>query len=122
MPKAENVSPPNTRFTPQDRLRSKQDFQQVFQGDRVGSRQFVLYYRQVSHAKIGIIISKKNIKNAVDRNRVKRVIRDWFRHNDINDLEMVFIANKASNSLTNKEIRQCLEQLLQRVIARLAKP
>ncbi|MDF1653898.1 MAG: ribonuclease P protein component [Coxiellaceae bacterium] len=122
MPKAENVSPPNTRFTPQDRLRSKQDFQQVFQGDRVGSRQFVLYYRLASHAKIGIIISKKNIKHAVDRNRIKRVSREWFRHSQIDDLEMVFIANKASNSLTNKEIRQCLDRLSQRVRAHLAKP
>ncbi|MDF1761443.1 MAG: ribonuclease P protein component [Coxiellaceae bacterium] len=122
MLKAENVSPLNKRFTPQDRLRSKQDFQQVFQGDRVGSRQFVLYYRLASHAKIGIVISKKNIKHAVDRNRIKRVLRDWFRLNPIEDLEMVFIANRASNSLTNKEIRQCSERLLQRARAHLAKP
>ena len=119
--KVVNVCPPNQRFTPEDRLRTKRDFQQVFQGDRVGSRQFVLYYRQAPQAKLGIIISKKNIKHASDRNRVKRVAREWFRRQEVPSLELVFIGNKASNSLTNKEIRQCLDQLLERALKPRAK-
>ena len=33
-------------------------------------------------ARYGIIVTKKTFKHAVDRNRAKRVLRDWIAHNE----------------------------------------
>jgi ribonuclease P protein component len=34
-----------------------------------------------SLARLGLIVPKRHVPRAVDRNRVKRLIREWFRHN-----------------------------------------
>jgi ribonuclease P protein component len=33
-----------------------------------------------SFARLGLIVPKRHVPRAVDRNRVKRLIREWFRH------------------------------------------
>ena len=33
------------------------------------------------HARLGLVVSKKNAKRAHERNYMKRVIREWFRCN-----------------------------------------
>ena len=109
--KAVSVFPPNQRFRPDNRLRSQPEFQRVFQGKRLGSREFVLYYRSAPIAKLGIIISKKNVKLATRRNRIKRVVREWYRLNDRPEQELIVIANRAADALTNAQILQCLDRL-----------
>jgi len=32
-------------------------------------------------ARLGLIVPKRIVQRSVDRNRVKRVLREWFRHN-----------------------------------------
>lgn len=66
------------------RLKRRQDFTRVFKSGRsVANRHFVLY---MSHARdghlpprIGVSVSKKVAKLAVDRNRVRRVIKEVVR-------------------------------------------
>lgn len=38
----------------------------------------------MTFARLGLAISKKTIKKAVDRNRIKRLIREGFRYNQEN--------------------------------------
>jgi ribonuclease P protein component len=38
----------------------------------------------MSHARLGLAIPKKNIKKAVDRNKLKRFVRESFRTNQQN--------------------------------------
>ena len=60
------------------------EFQQVYrQKIWTGNREFVvnLCRNQLSHARLGLVVSKKVSKRAVDRNEIKRHIREWFRHN-----------------------------------------
>lgn len=110
--KAVSVFPPNQRFRPDNRLRSRPEFQRVFQGNRLGSREFVLYYRPAPIAKLGIIISKKNVKFATRRNRIKRVVREWYRLNGVMpERELIVIANRAADALTNEQLLQCLDRL-----------
>ena len=48
-------------------------------------------------ARFGLIVSKKTFKYAVDRNRAKRLIRDWIAYNEdlMNPVwDYVFIARK----------------------------
>lgn len=49
-------------------------------------------------ARYGLIASKRTFKLAVDRNRAKRLLREWIRHNEkmlLPDLDYVFIARRA---------------------------
>ncbi len=46
-------------------------------------------------ARYGLIVTKRLFKFAVDRNRAKRLLRDWIRFNEkhmCNDLDYIFIA------------------------------
>ncbi|RUL75356.1 ribonuclease P protein component [Dyella choica] len=48
---------------------------------RLGGRCFSVRYRQngLGHARLGLAISKRVSKRAVDRNRIKRLVRESFR-------------------------------------------
>ena len=60
------------------RVRSNQDFQQLFStGKHKASRNFVVYYglrRMLTNDRVGISVGKK-LGNAVERNRIKRQVR-----------------------------------------------
>ena len=34
----------------------------------------------LSYARLGLIVPKRHVPRAVDRNRIKRLMREWFRH------------------------------------------
>lgn len=60
------------------------EFQQVYrQKIWTGNREFAvnLCRNQLPHARLGLVVSKKVSKRAVDRNMIKRHVREWFRHN-----------------------------------------
>lgn len=49
-------------------------------------------------ARYGLVVSKRMFKFAVDRNRAKRLLREWIRHNEkmmLPGLDYVFIARRA---------------------------
>jgi ribonuclease P protein component len=63
-------------------MRSPKDFESVLRdGSRLTSRNFVLRAGPNGrpHARLGIIAGKKAAARAVDRNRIKRLIREAFR-------------------------------------------
>jgi ribonuclease P protein component len=65
------------------RLTSQRDFQFVFAKPYKVSCQYLLaLYRpnQLSHARLGVVIRKNLIHRAVDRNRVRRIVRESFRY------------------------------------------
>jgi ribonuclease P protein component len=48
-------------------------------------------------ARYGLIVTKKSFKHAVDRNRAKRLIRDWIAFNENllrNDLDYIFVIRR----------------------------
>ncbi len=74
---------PSHRFSRRQRVRRREDFQQVFdQGIRVSSRYFTLLVapKPGAPARLGIVASRK-LGDAVHRNRAKRLIREIFRLN-----------------------------------------
>lgn len=67
--------------------------------------------------RIGITVSKK-VGNAVGRNRIKRIIREYFRHRKdsfqgIKDINI--IAKKGLLQLTHRQIIEMLDKLFKKI-------
>lgn len=68
-------------------VRSSDDFSRCFAtGRRAGGRYFRCVFRPAdadavsTGARLGLAVSRKVDPRAVERNRIKRLVREWFRH------------------------------------------
>ncbi|WP_111498412.1 MULTISPECIES: ribonuclease P protein component [Marinobacter] len=120
--------PPRT-FTKQDRLLKPHDFSGVFNQVqvRVPHRHFLILAtpNNLGRARVGLIFSKKNLRLAVQRNRVKRLVRETFRqHDDLPAMDIVVLGRPGLAELDNPTIHRILNELWQRLRrkARKAEP
>ena len=64
---------------------------------------------EYNYPRLGLIIAKKNVKLAVKRNRIKRIVRESFRNQKlIKNLDVIFLAKKGIGGLSNQELRDQL--------------
>jgi len=104
------------QFTKQSRLRKPAEYRHVFSNAiKLKADGFLLYMREnpYSRPRLGLITQKKNIANAVDRNRIKRLVRESFRANqaDLKACDFVVKSHKGVADQSNSEINRCLENL-----------
>ena len=69
-------------------------------------------------ARYGIITSKKNFKLAVQRNRAKRLMRDWIAFNEnlmIDDLDYVFIPRFPVLNIVRDDGRKKMQKSLKKI-------
>ena len=84
---------------------TQQTFQHVFDkaSYRVSHRHFLILARSndSKQARLGLVMGKKNIRLAVDRNRVKRIARESFRrhHANLPALDIIVIARRGLGDL-----------------------
>lgn len=108
-------------FPPALRLLRPADFQAVFDSTsyKVGEASFLLLVRcnDLGHARLGLVIAKKKVRRAVDRNRLKRQIRDSFRlhQNQLPAVDVVFLARQDLTALPGPDFRAALEQAWKRL-------
>lgn len=71
----------------------------------------------LDHPRLGLVIGKKSVKLAVERNRLKRLIRDSFRlHQEmLAGLDIVMVARKGLGDLDNPELHQQFAKLWKRL-------
>ena len=109
-----------SRFTSQQRLRDKTEFDNVRSGGKKKHTPFFIAYIKHSStcARLGVIVSKSTAKNASERNRIKRQVRETFRTRvpEETPIEVLIIAKRSSALTANSELRQCLETLLHTVL------
>jgi ribonuclease P protein component len=57
----------------------------------------------IASPRLGLAVSKKNARRAVDRNRIKRVIRESFRSNkgELGGVDYVVLNRKGTDSISN---------------------
>jgi len=89
------------------------------QGKRVYTDCFIaiVLKETAQNNRIGITISKK-VGNAVERNRIKRIIREYFRHNKEKISEPVdinIIARKGLTALSNRKIIEKIDKLFSKI-------
>lgn len=72
---------------------------------------------QLPHARLGIIIGKKYLRRAVDRNRVRRVIRESFRQSKekLKGLDIIVMIRANCSSLDNKTLRSNIGDIWQAI-------
>ena len=88
---------------------------------RVSTRHFTAQYRHaaLSSARLGMAVSRKVSKNAVERNRIRRQIRESFRlrRAQLPSVDLLVIARVSAAAQPNPVLRQELDLLWQRLIA-----
>jgi ribonuclease P protein component len=102
------------------RVKKEKEFQDVFKkGKSTANRQFVIYVlhkEKQDHFRIGLSVSKK-IGNAVVRNRIKRLVRQFFlehKNGVAHDKDYVIIARKPVADMDFKQVTSSLEHVLKR--------
>lgn len=64
-------------------------------------------------SRLGIIVARKHVKRAIDRNRIKRLVRESFRHRQetIPSLDVIVLARPGIGTLDNQQLYQQLDRL-----------
>ena len=97
------------------RLLNAKDYSNVFSSvDIKLSTQFFtcLARKQTStYPRLGIIVAKKNVRLAVSRNRIKRLLRESFRthKHEIPSFDIVMLAKHTSNQADAEKLSKELE-------------
>ncbi|MFA5742426.1 MAG: ribonuclease P protein component [Candidatus Paceibacterota bacterium] len=105
----------------ENRLVKKRDFEKVLKQGK-GFKQKTLFLKTVENnlpqSRFGIIVSKKTAKKAVDRNKIKRQIREiiWKNINKIKKgYDLVFIAWPLIKNEGYQEKLSIIESSLQKI-------
>ncbi len=70
------------RFRPHERVKAPTDFRRAFDRKRSVSDGVLIVYgaeNGLDHARLGLSVSRKRVRQASSRNRIKRLIREVFR-------------------------------------------
>lgn len=98
------------------RLRSGREIRAVLkQGQRVSDRLLAVHARPngLPQPRLALAVSRKVSPRAVVRNRIKRLIRESFRHGQggLAGLDVVVVPRTAAAGVDPAELRHSLEQL-----------
>jgi len=113
-------------FPRASRLTDKPQFDAVHrQGQRYSDTLFLVITRpnDSGRARLGLAVGIKAAGNAVERNRLKRLVRESFRHRqqDLPPVDVVINARAAAAKAANAEIRASLATHWDRIVRRCAR-
>lgn len=108
------------RFSKEHHIRRPSEFKSVYvERKRFFGLFYIAYFRQnqLSYPRLGVVASKRNLRLAVSRNRVKRVAREVFRHRKkaLAGWDLVITAKRQAGEATQGELEACLINLMSRV-------
>jgi ribonuclease P protein component len=103
------------RFRKPNRLLNAASYARVFKRARKSSDDFFsILWRPngLPEARLGLAISKKHLRRAVDRNRTKRIVRESFRvhHDDLSGLDLVVLGRRQLQTAERAQLRCSLEK------------
>lgn len=120
------LCPGTKRFPRRVRLTEAEDYQRVFKGCgyRLNNSWMTVLAspNQQPHPRLGLAISRKVARSAVARNRIKRVIRESFRHwqTRLGPLDIVILGRGGISARTTRELDSSLEKLWLKLIEKCA--
>lgn len=104
---------PDTRFSPEQRLHTAAEFGRVFaEPARSSDRYFTVLARSSGRAiaRLGLTVSRRAAKRAVDRNKLKRLARESFRHHALPPCDFVVLARAGADRAPRRELRASLDR------------
>jgi ribonuclease P protein component len=113
-------TPKRHRLTKADRLLERAEFVHLMtKAPRISNRHFVVYFEagKNQRSRIGITASRK-VGSAVTRNRIKRLVREFFRKNRsmvTRPVDLHVIAKKETADGCSHTISHSLEMLFRRI-------
>jgi ribonuclease P protein component len=110
-------------FSRSHRLTTKADYKALFdKANKINQRCLLILFKpnQKSNARLGLVVGKRAINSAVIRNRTKRILRESFRENQqkLVGLDIVVIVKKECNKLNKQKLREGIDQLWEKLLAR----
>jgi ribonuclease P protein component len=111
---------PTLRFTKNAKLIKTDEFSSVFNfRKRISARYLAVHYQpnNTGHARLGLVVGKKIAKRAVDRNYMRRVLREFFRiqQHEINHVDLVVRVQKKFEKEDFLQIKQEFESLIEKI-------
>lgn len=123
-------------FSKNERLKSKQIISLLFaEGKRIKAFPLRIFYKKIpehnsiSPSKVAFTVSKKKFKRTVDRNRIKRLMREAFRlekhqiNHHLNDFKREYLAivviYVGQNIPSYQTIHEATKKMLDRLIKEL---
>ncbi len=102
------------------RLLRPGDYSKVFENVqvRVSHRHFLILAtpNELGHARVGLIFAKKHLKLAVQRNRVKRRVRETFRQQlQLPSMDIVVLGRQGLAEVENARLHDILNELWRRL-------
>ena len=117
-------------FLKKNRLLSSRDFSAVFNNAkyRVGCAEFLILAidNELETSRLGLVVGKKNTRQAVGRNKIKRVFRESYRKIAIslfgsNGLDIVIITRPGIVKCSSSELFLNLIRIWQKLHAKVQK-
>ena len=114
------------RFSKQAKLLKTDEFSSVFNfRKRISAHYLVMHYQPNSQeqVRLGLVVGKKTCKLAVDRNYMRRVLREFFRiqQHQIAHVDLVVRVQKKFDRVNFSQIKQEFDSLLLKLIISNAK-
>ncbi|MCV6615821.1 MAG: ribonuclease P protein component [Cellvibrionaceae bacterium] len=107
------------------RLLSPSDFKPVFDScdTRASHQHFLILAKRnnLGRPRLGLVIAKKNVRLAVERNRLKRLIRESFRlqQHQLPPIDAIVLARRGMGELDNAALTRQLNKQWQRLARKL---
>jgi ribonuclease P protein component len=117
---------PKLSFSREKRLLSARDYKKVFDGSRfkIGHKHLLLLatFNSLGHPRLGLVIAKKNVNRAVDRNRIKRCARELFRlyQNEIGSVDIVVLTRRGLGELDKPQLNALFQQSFRRMARKVS--
>jgi len=108
-------------FSQDKRLKRPSDFQRVYNNKQWGGSRYFTYNvmaNTLDYSVLGVTVSKKVSKRAVDRNRIKRQIKEYFRlhQEDIKSADIVITAKASCLAASDEQRQASLADLWQKLL------
>ena len=112
----------NAGFPREARLRRPGDFTALrTSSGRAGGRCFHMRYRDndLGHARLGLAISKRVSKRAVERNRIKRLLRESFRRvrHQLPAVDLMVTAREQAAGVPGAQLLIEIDELWKKLLA-----
>ena len=119
---------PDERFPKSKRLLNAGDYSRVFENAQAkASHKYLLFLATQNVGpghRLGLVIAKKSVRRAVQRNRIKRIAREFFRTLPASEpaMDVVLLARSGIDQLDNAELSSILLRQWQKLCQLIPKP